>query len=59
MLRFYWPKHMTGAFCRHCRYLALEEIPKKALELYGLASRGGIDNAKERMSALERARTSP
>ena len=30
--------------------------PKKALELYGLASRGGIDNAKERMSALEGTR---
>ena len=29
---------------------------KKALELYGVASRGGIDNAKERMSALEGAR---
>ena len=29
---------------------------KKALEFYGLASRGGIDNAKERMSALESAR---
>ena len=29
---------------------------KKALEFYGLASRGGIDNAKERMSALESTR---
>ena len=30
---------------------------KKALELYGLASRSGIDNAKERISALEGAET--